>query len=80
MLKEGEVSVVSGQQSDELRTALEDVRERAVAAVARQEEAKEQAASLQQKTDKTLQACNLLKVCVCVSVHVVVHVGQSSGA
>lgn len=75
LLKAGEVGVPSGQQSDGLRAALVDVRDRAVAAVSRQMEAKEQAARHRQKRDKTVQASNLLKVCtpvrvVCVTLQV----------
>ena len=62
LLAEGGVDVLSGQETDRLETTLGDVRGRAAAALARRQEAQEQAASHRQKRDKVVQASNLLKV------------------
>ena len=62
LLAEGGVDVLSGQETDRLETTLGGVRGRAAAALARRQEAQEQAASHRQKRDKVVQASNLLKV------------------
>ncbi len=62
LLRGGGVDVLSGQRAERLKAALEDVVGRVAAASAQRQEAKELSAAHQQKRDRVVQACSMLKV------------------
>ena len=62
LLRGGGVDVLSGQKAERLKAALEDVVGRVADATAQRQEAKELGAAHQQKRDRVVQACSMLKV------------------